>query len=54
LAGLIDGDGSFNVSKAGYSSCEIVLHEKEIQALYKISAVFGGSVSPRVGSRSGR
>lgn len=54
LAGLIDGDGSFNVSKTGYPSCEIVLHEKEEQALYKISAKFGGSVSPRIGSRSQR
>jgi len=38
----------------GYPSCEVVLHEKEVQALYKISAVFGGSVTPRVGSRSER
>lgn len=54
LAGLIDGDGYFNVSKAGYTSCEIVLHKKEVQTLYKISAMFGGSITPRIGVRAER
>jgi LAGLIDADG endonuclease len=54
LAGLIDGDGCFLVSKAGYTSCEISLHEKEVQVLYKISAYFGGSVSKRTRVKSFR
>jgi hypothetical protein len=49
LAGLIDGDGSFFVSKKGYVSCEISLHSKEVQALYMISKYFGGSVKKRTG-----
>jgi hypothetical protein len=49
LAGLIDGDGSFFVSKKGDVSCEISLHSKEVQALYMISKYFGGSVKKRTG-----
>jgi hypothetical protein len=31
LAGLIDADGSFNLSKQGYASCEITMHTKEVK-----------------------
>lgn len=47
LAGLIDGDGTLNISKKGYVSCEIVLHKKEIQTLYFIKSIMGGSVSEK-------
>ena len=48
LAGLIDGDGSLLVSKKGYTSCEIILHTTEVQALYKIKSKLGGIVTPRI------
>lgn len=54
VAGLIDGDGSLLVSKAGYSSAEITLHENEVDALYRIQSVFGGSVKKRTGMRAFR
>lgn len=47
LAGLIDGDGSISISKQGHVSCEVVLHKKEISALYYIKSVLGGSVSQK-------
>lgn len=47
LAGLIDGDGSITISKKGYVSCEIVLHKKEVSALYEIKSKLGGSVSKK-------
>ena len=47
LAGLIDGDGSISISKRGYVSCEIVLHKKEVSALYWIKSILGGSVSQK-------
>ena len=49
LAGLIDCDGSFLVSKAGYTSCDITLHSSEVQALYIIRDYMGGSVKKRSG-----
>lgn len=48
LAGLIDGDGGFYLSKAGYISCEITMHSKEVQTLYFIKSILGGYVHPRV------
>jgi len=47
LAGLIDGYGSFLVSKAGYTSCEITLHSSEGHALFVIRDYMGGSVQKR-------
>ena len=44
LAGLIDGDGYFSVSKKGYSSLEIVMETRDKHALYQIKQKFGGSV----------
>ena len=54
LAGLIDGDGYFGVSKAGYVSCEVTLHEDEVQALYKIQKQCGGKIHPRKGVKAYR
>lgn len=47
LAGLIDGDGCISISKAGHISCDIVLHKKEVSALYWIKSILGGSVSQK-------
>lgn len=54
LAGLIDADGGFYVSRNRYVSCEITMHENEIQTLYFIKKHLGGSVKPRKGKRAYR
>ena len=49
LAGLIDGDGSLLVSKAGYSSCEITVALADERMLRIIQNKLGGSIKPRSG-----
>ena len=44
LAGLIDGDGCFQLSKKGYASLEIVLETRDKRCLYQIKQKFGGSI----------
>jgi hypothetical protein len=44
LAGLIDGDGSFYLTKKGYASLEITMDLRDEHALYIIKNVYGGSV----------
>lgn len=52
LAGLIDGDGSLLVSKAGYSSCEITMGIKDEIALSQIKQKLGGSIKLRSGVKA--
>jgi hypothetical protein len=49
LAGLIDGDGCFLLSKKGYASLEIVMELRDQHCLYKIKQIFGGSIQLRTG-----
>jgi hypothetical protein len=49
LAGLIDGDGCFQLSKQGYASLEIVMELRDKHCLYQIKDKFGGSVKLRAG-----
>lgn len=49
LAGVIDGDGSLLISKAGYTSCEITVDEKERQVLNLIKSHLGGKITRRTG-----
>ena len=44
LAGVIDGNGCFQLSKKGYASLEIVLETRDKHCLYLIKQKFGGSV----------
>ena len=44
LAGLIDGDGYFLLSKNGYNSCEITMDARDKKVLYLIQDKYGGSV----------
>lgn len=44
LAGFIDGDGCFLLSKKGYASLEIVTQLRDKKCLYLIKQQFGGSV----------
>lgn len=49
LAGLIDGDGCFLLSKKGYASLEIVMEIRDKHCLYLIKQKFGGSIKIRSG-----
>lgn len=49
LAGVIDGDGSLQVSKAGYTSCEITVALADERLLRFIQNKLGGSIKPRAG-----
>lgn len=44
LAGLIDGDGSFQLSKKGYASLEITMDIRDEHALQIVKNVYGGSI----------
>lgn len=44
LAGIIDGDGCFQLSKKGYASLEIVMQLRDKHCLYQIKENYGGSV----------
>lgn len=54
LAGLIDGDGSLGVSKAGYTSLEITVALADEKALHLIKNKFGGTVKLRSGVKAVR
>lgn len=44
LAGVIDGDGCFQLSKKGYASLEIVMETRDKHCLYMIKQKYGGSI----------
>jgi len=52
LAGLIDGDGKFLLTKKGYASLEITMDIRDEHALQIIKNVYGGSIKLRSGSKS--
>ncbi len=47
LAGLIDGDGCFQLSKKGSSSLEITMETRDKHCLYLIKKKFGGSIKTK-------
>ena len=52
LAGLIDGDGSFYLTKKGYASLEITMDIKDEHALQIIKNVYGGSIKLVSGAKA--
>ena len=52
LAGLIDGDGCFLLSKKGYASLEITMDIRDEHALQIIKNVYGGSIKLRSGANA--
>lgn len=54
LAGLIDADGCFTLSKKGYAALEITKDLKDKKALYIIKQKYGGSIKLRSGARAKR
>lgn len=54
LSGLIDGDGSFQVSKKDYTSCEITVALHDERMLRTIQNFLGGSIKLRSGAQAVR
>lgn len=54
LAGLIDGDGSLQVSKQGYTSLEITMGIEDLPCLRFIQNKLGGSIKKRTGAKAWR
>ena len=52
LAGLIDGDGCFSLSKKGYASLEITMDIRDERALQAIKNVYGGSIKLRSNAKA--
>lgn len=52
LAGLIDGDGCFSLSKKGYASLEITMDIRDERALQAVKNVYGGSVKLRSNAKA--
>lgn len=54
LSGLIDGDGSLQVSKKGYTSCEITMGIADEHCLRYIQKKLGGTIKVRSGVKAFR
>lgn len=54
LAGIIDGDGSIQVSKQGYTSLEITMGLEDLRLLRYIQHMLGGSIKMRSGAKAYR
>lgn len=54
LRGVIDGDGSLQVSKRGYTSLEITIGLEDLHLLEKIKNKLGGSIKIRSGRKAYR
>jgi hypothetical protein len=54
LAGIIDGDGSIQVSKQGYTSLEITTGLEDLRLLRYIQHMLGGSIKMRSGAKAYR
>lgn len=52
LAGLIDGDGCFHLSKKGYANLEITMDIRDERALSQIKNKYGGSIKLRSGANA--
>ena len=52
LAGLIDGDGCFTLSKKGYAALEITMDLRDSHTLYFIKQKLGGSIKLRSGVKA--
>ena len=44
IAGLIDGDGNFHISKKGYVELSVTMEPRDIACLHKLKSRYGGSV----------
>jgi hypothetical protein len=44
IAGIIDGDGNFQISKKGYVELSVVMEPRDIACLCKLKQRYGGSI----------
>ena len=54
IAGVIDGDGNFHISKKGYVEFSVVMEARDIACLYKLKQRYGGSVKATSHARAVR
>lgn len=54
FSGIIDGDGSFQLSKTGYTSLEITMGLEDLPCLRYIQDKLGGSIKMRSGAKAYR
>ena len=54
IAGFIDGDGNFHISKKGYVELSVVMEPRDIACLYKMKQRYGGSVKATSHARAVR
>ena len=54
IAGVIDGDGNFHISKKGYVELSVVMGPRDIACLYKMKQRYGGSVKATSHARAVR
>ena len=52
LAGFIDGDGCFLISRSNYGALEITVATPDLPLLRHVQQVYGGSIKPRAGGTS--
>ena len=52
LAGLIDGDGCFTLSKQGYAGLEITMDIRDERALQAVKNIYGGSIKLRSNAKA--
>ena len=52
LAGLIDGDGYFLLTKKGYTSCEICMDARDKKALYEVKHKYGEAIKSVSGAKA--
>ena len=52
LAGLIDGDGCFTLTKKGYAGLEITMDIRDERALQAVKNVYGGSIKLRSNAKA--
>ena len=52
LAGLIDGNGIFIITKKNYASLEIIMNIRDEHALHIIKNIYGGSIQIRSGAKT--
>lgn len=52
LAGIIDGDGCFTLSKKNYAALEITMDLRDSATLYYIKQIYGGSIKLRSGVKA--
>ena len=44
VAGIVDGDGNFHISKKNYVELSVVMEARDIRCLYKLKILYGGSI----------